>query len=63
MTIKLVDIKNASERHAQEMKVDRLYKDTPKQFLTLAWPHIEPWKKPKMTLNWADIKNAIVGNA
>ena len=32
---KMVDIRNASQMHAQKIKVDRLYKETPKSFLTL----------------------------
>ena len=32
---KIGDIKNASQMHAQKMKVDRLYKETPKSFLTI----------------------------
>ena len=27
--------------HAQKMKVDRLYKETQKSFLTITWPHSE----------------------
>ena len=32
MTLKLVDNRNASKWHAEKMKVDSLYEETPKQF-------------------------------
>ena len=32
MTLKLVDNKIASKWHAEKMKVDSLYEETPKQF-------------------------------
>ena len=35
MTLKLVDNRNASKCHAEKMKVDSLYEDTPKQFFDL----------------------------
>jgi len=34
MTLKLVDNRNASKWHAEKIKVDSLYEETPKQFLT-----------------------------
>ena len=49
ITIKLVDIKNASQIHAQKMKIDRLYKETPKSFLAIT--------SLKMTLYWVNTKN------
>ena len=35
MTLKLVDNRNAIKWHAEKMKVDSLYEETPKQFFDL----------------------------
>ena len=61
MTLRLVDNRNASKWHAQKMKVDSLYEETPKQFsdptLTPKQPKYSH-KNPKITLKLVDNKNA-----